>query len=63
MVHYGKIIYNMAQLTGKPLKQIANEAGYTEQGFYRVVKKKNLNTRVIELFAKACQRQVKIEVK
>jgi hypothetical protein len=63
MMHYGKIIYNMSQLTGRPLKEVAKEAGYTEQAFYRIIKKKDLNTKVIATFARVCKRKVLIEVK
>lgn len=60
--HYGNIIYNMAKLTGRPLKEIAFAAGYTEPAFYRLVKKKDLNTKVIEVFSKVCERKVTILV-
>ncbi len=60
--HYGKMVHAMAKLSGRALKDIAREAGYTEQGFYYVTRQKHLSTKTIEKIARVCERSVSIKI-
>lgn len=61
MRHWGQAIHSMAKLSEASLKQIAHKAGYSEKQFYDIIKKKHVNTKVIEAFANACNATVTIQ--
>lgn len=63
MPHYGELVYSMAKISGKCLKDIANEGKVSRQAFHRMIKKKHISTKVLHKFAGICGREVVITIK
>jgi hypothetical protein len=62
MIHMGKAIAHMVRISGTAQRRIAWAAGYSEQEYYRIIKKKHINTKVLEDFSRVCKKKVKIVI-